>query len=750
MPSALNITENIVINSETDDTPFGNPASILQLAGGGFIVFWSESSANDGSSGCVQARFYNADGVPTGPQFIVNASTLNSQAIPDAVQLPNGNIMVTWLDGSLQGGDASLNSVKGRIISPAGTFIGGEFLINTVTSGSQGFATNTLLNSGNVMVVWVDFGGSDGDVAGIKAQIVDATGVKVGGEFLVNTNTTGAQNFPNVTKLADGNVVVTWNDNSGTLGDASGSSVKAQILDASGNKVGVEFLVNTQTANAQSSAQIAALANGNFVATWQDASAVGGDTDSSGIKAQIFDSTGIKIGSEFLVNTTTLGAQTNPAITAMSNGSFIIGWRDSNVLAQAPRGQVFNADGTRIGDEFIARHTDGTGEIAGSPMIADLGGNRFVVTSTVAILTNGGPPQISLGLQGNIFTVLNQFIGSSAAEPLTGSAQADFIDGKGGSDNLSGLDGIDLIYGGDGNDVIDGGQGNDQLYGDAGDDILNDVSGMNELFGGIGNDRIVIGAGAAGSVIDGGANSDILEIGGSVSSLASLIGIEALEFVGGANLTIAGAQFASGLAKTTAVSGNGSLTVNMDAGVSFLSQSFAFSGGGVTVTVNGTAGSDIVKSGGAEHVVNAGAGNDQIRGGLLADTINGGDNNDKIMGFSGADILTGGAGNDQFRYLFDTDSGLGAAADRITDFVIGSDRLNFALMDADAVTPGDQAFAFIGTGAFAVTGTGQIRYQNSGANLLVQVDTDGNGTADMEVVLDSLAGQILTGGDFLL
>jgi hypothetical protein len=39
---------------------------------------------------------------------------------------------------------------------------------------------------------------------------------------------------------------------------------------------------------------------------------------------------------------------------------------------------------------------------------------------------------------------------------------------------------------------------------------------------------------------------------------------------------------------------------------------------------------------------------------------------------------------------------------------------------------------------------------NSGANLLVQADINGDGIADMEVMLAGLAGQTLTGASFLL
>lgn len=82
-----------------------------------------------------------------------------------------------------------------------------------------------------------------------------STVVKIGTEFQVNSQTTGGQWYPSVTGLANGGFVVTWQDGlagyngsgSSSLGDTSGSSVKAQVYAADGSKVGGEFLVNTQT-----------------------------------------------------------------------------------------------------------------------------------------------------------------------------------------------------------------------------------------------------------------------------------------------------------------------------------------------------------------------------------------------------------------------------------------------------------------------------------------------------------------------
>ena len=166
---------------------------------------------------------------------------------------------------------------------------------------------------------------------------------------------------------------------------------------------------------------------------------------------------------------------------------------------------------------------------------------------------------------------------------------------------------------------------------------------------------------------------------------------------------------------------------------------------------NGTSNdADIIKSGNGVHIINAGDGNDQIRGGTAADIINGGNGDDKIIGNSGADVITGGTGIDQFRYFLASDSGPGAGADVITDYEIGVDRFNFSLFDTNPGLAGIQGFAFVGNAAFSGGGAAQLRYTNSGANLLVQADIDGNGIADMEIILQGQAGGTLTPADFIL
>jgi Ca2+-binding RTX toxin-like protein len=329
--------------------------------------------------------------------------------------------------------------------------------------------------------------------------------------------------------------------------------------------------------------------------------------------------------------------------------------------------------------------------------------------------------------------------------------------------NVDGGNGIDtLVYLGSENLVIDlvagtttHSTGTDHLSsiekvatGSGNDTIVANAQTL-ALWGNGGNDRFVVSIFTPSLAIDGGDGTDTLVLTNSGSMLPALSSIEGIELTGGATLTLSGTQVSNELTLNTAVTGTGSLTINMTAGQILATKLMAF-GAGVAVTVNGTSGTDIMKLGNAVQTVNGGDGTDQIKGGSLVDTINGGAGADKIMGMGGADVLTGGAGNDVFRYLNQSDSGIGATSDRITDFTIGQDRLNFSKIDTNPGLAGDQGFAFVGTAAFAGSGFAQMRYQDSGADILVQADVNGDGVADMEIVLQGLAGQVLGAGQFVL
>ena len=137
----------------------------------------------------------------------------------------------------------------------------------------------------------------------------DIGGNDVSGEFQVNTYTSDNQYYPSTTALADGGFVVTWTSDGQ---DGSSYGIYAQRYDANGNTQGSEFRVNTYTSNNQSNPSITALNDGGFVITWFSYNQ---DGSGYGIYAQRYDADGNTQGSEFQVNTYASNDQLYPDTT---------------------------------------------------------------------------------------------------------------------------------------------------------------------------------------------------------------------------------------------------------------------------------------------------------------------------------------------------------------------------------------------------------------------------------------------------
>jgi Ca2+-binding RTX toxin-like protein len=165
--------------------------------------------------------------------------------------------------------------------------------------------------------------------------------------------------------------------------------------------------------------------------------------------------------------------------------------------------------------------------------------------------------------------------------------------------------------------------------------------------------------------------------------------------------------------------------------------------------INGGPGGDDLLYGedGADRLF-GGSGGDLLSGGAGHDLLNGREGEDTLNGGGGGDVLRGGAGADVFEFSAIADSPGGVDRDVIADFHrADSELIDLSAIDANTPVAGDQAFAFIGTGAFSGV-AGQVRVQASGANLLVLADVNGDRVADFSVLVDGLTS--LTADSFVL
>jgi S-layer family protein len=291
--------------------------------------------------------------VYAGPEFRVNGYTTGGQAFPTLSALGPEGFVAVWSHSNYG------TSVVGRRIAADGSPMGADFTASTFTGGVVGDrgATDVAADrAGNFVVVWVSEG-QDGSYTGVFGQRYDAAGARLGGEFQVNTYTTGNQGTMEpgsvgVARAPDGRFVVAWE---GAQAYPSRRDVFAQRFDAAGNRVGAEFLVNSYTTRAQYHPDVAIDAFGDFVVVWSSDLQ---DGSFAGVFGQRFDAAGARQGGEFRVNTTTAGYQSGgqyygASVARAPGGEFVVVWDGYSPGAnQDVFLQRYNASGAPVGSEL--------------------------------------------------------------------------------------------------------------------------------------------------------------------------------------------------------------------------------------------------------------------------------------------------------------------------------------------------------------------------------------------------------------
>jgi hypothetical protein len=340
----------------------GSP-SVARDADGDFVVAW-ETFTQDGSFYGVYAQRYNAAGVAQGSEFRVNSYTTNSQDSPSVAMDADGDFVIAWRS---DGQDGSSAGIYAQRYNAAGVAQGSEFRVNTYTTGIQREPSVSMDADGDFVVTWAS-DGQDGSSYGVYAQRYNAQGIAQGSEFRVNNFTTSAQSGAEVALDADGDFVVTWH----SIGqDGSSYGIYVQRYNAVGVAQGVQFRVNTYTTNNQRDPTVSLDADGDFVIAWRSNTQDGSDF---GVYAQRFNAAGAGQGTEFRVNSFTTNAQIDPDIALDADGDFVVTWRsvDQDGGGNGIYAQRYNAQGIAQGSEFrVNSYTTGNQRVPSVAMDAD-------------------------------------------------------------------------------------------------------------------------------------------------------------------------------------------------------------------------------------------------------------------------------------------------------------------------------------------------------------------------------------------
>lgn len=331
--------------------------AVSPLADGGFLVVWQSAGSGGGDAFefSIQGRRFTAEGAPEAAQFQVNSYAAGNQIGPDVAPIADGSVVVWQGPENTQ---TSVAGILGQRFSEAGAPAGPELMVSDPFTLPQVRPAVAGLADGDFVVVWECFYGcwSDSSGIGILARRFAADGVPDGPSFQVNSYILDTQRSPDVAGLANGGFVVVWESSGSSGDDSSGYSIQGQLFAANGSPQGGQFEVNSYTTGSQSEPAVSGLDTGAFVVVWESDGSSGGDTDLASIQGQRFALDGAPVGDQFQVNSYTTASQGGPAVIGTGDGSFVVAWTSGGSYGSdsdySIQARQFAANGTPEGAQF--------------------------------------------------------------------------------------------------------------------------------------------------------------------------------------------------------------------------------------------------------------------------------------------------------------------------------------------------------------------------------------------------------------
>jgi VCBS repeat-containing protein len=658
--SGAKIGPEFVIGA-TRDEPY-----VTALPGGGFVIAWVRSDDY-----AVVAQRYDDDGAKAGDLILVAPPTDINRSMPAISTLAPGAIVVGWSEYDA-GGNYDVHLQRFDIACEK---LGDPLLVNTVVEWSQYRPIIAPLADGGFAVQWRDNGTPSTSFMGdADIQLFNSAGEAVGSYFSADAVGAGDQSPGHIAPLPDGGFVSVWPRWFRNAAGTAEYSLEAQIFDSAGARVGAEILVSPSAVGGKITPTVLPLSGGFFLIAWADRSAAGGDGSSYGLKAQMFDAAGLKVGAEFLVNQSTAGSQFRPSATMLPSGGFAISWTDSNSSVTTVKARIFEPGAVARDDSLVTAEAsvlngslfadNGAGADSGLPQIAGINGLSASVGQTIALASgalltvqadgrfvydpNGKHTALAAFGSGAVNTGAVESFTYTLTSGLTATVTLN-VRGEASAG--------DLMKGDPTDNVIEGSSGADTF--------LLEGGGSDTARGGTGNDRFYLGAAFdAADRLAGGAGDDSLFLTGNLAvtfEAETIGGIERIRLLStGANsfyLTTHDQNVAAG----------GRLIV--DARDLVAAESLAFNGAAELD------GSFWLFGGGGGDILAGGARNDELNGGAGADRLYGMVGDDRISGGAGANRLNGGHGADRYLYGSVSDS-TGSVFDVIEGFDPRSDRID--------------------------------------------------------------------------
>ncbi|MDD5139317.1 MAG: hypothetical protein PHY43_03535 [Verrucomicrobiales bacterium] len=268
---------------------------------------------------------------------------------------------------------------------------GTEYAVVGSLPGDQVFPDAAVTPAGG-FVVWQD-NSTDGNGWGVSARRLDSTLSGTLGAFRVNQQGTNDQENPRVALLKNGGAVFVWQG-----GKKGYQHIFARFLTPTNTFLTTtDLVVSTFTNNFQINPAVATLNNSNVVVVWASFNQAGSNSLQD-VYCKILSRTGTTVSNQFRINQFTNYNQRTPAVAALKNGGFVVGWVSEQQRVVAPNlganstystasalvvpsvdiyARLYASNGVPAGSEFLV-NTDSNP--CANPAVASVSDGSFMVT----------------------------------------------------------------------------------------------------------------------------------------------------------------------------------------------------------------------------------------------------------------------------------------------------------------------------------------------------------------------------------
>jgi len=298
-------------------TTLTTAGSIPAVASSGLttLVVWDFFDTVGTGQG-VACRSFNEQGVGTSGQLTIST---DSADVVTASPLSNGNFAVTW-----QSFITSMQVVRSVIVKPDCTMLAAPITVSTASGSFGARRSHVASNGANVLYAWVvdgsvhmRYGTNGGTLSGTESTPIAATASLEVDHVRIAPWGTGFV------------AAVRWAAPSG-MGPGKIEVYRIPATGGSPVTMGFPILITDKSGSDFASDKafgIAQRSDGALMVAWH---ACETGPLSCDVFGRILRPTGVPVGTEFVLATSTGSDQVNPSIAALDNTSFVAAWNDSS------------------------------------------------------------------------------------------------------------------------------------------------------------------------------------------------------------------------------------------------------------------------------------------------------------------------------------------------------------------------------------------------------------------------------------